>query len=450
MALEDAFLADIVEHPGDDAPRLIYADWLEERGDPASLARAEFIRVQCALAGLADDDPRRWPLEWREQELLRAYGDAWGGPMVGLAGAWEFRRGFVEGVALRPQQFLERAERLFRVAPVRRLQLGLEGQPFGQPDEEYTMLARVAESPYLSRLTALRIHHFFEMTLPVGLAVAESPYVTGLEELALCRMNLGDEGMRVLVGSLPRLRLRRLDLSGTPLSPASVRILAESPHLAGLTTLGLAGTGLTLEHLRVLGASPHLGRLTELDLSGNGLDAGSAAALAGVPLPGRLRALDLGANRLGDTGVRSWGGLPLGQLTRLDLSRNDIRAAGVQTLTGNHSLSRLTRLNLRGNVIGNEGLAALASSPCSACLQTLCLHFNGIGNEGVQALAGSPLLSRLVWLDLIANRVGSAGAAALAAAPRLSALVRLDLQRNDIGPAQQKALRARFGPGVSL
>ena len=34
MPVEDAFLADIRDHPDDDTPRLIYADWLEERGDP--------------------------------------------------------------------------------------------------------------------------------------------------------------------------------------------------------------------------------------------------------------------------------------------------------------------------------------------------------------------------------------------------------------------------------
>ena len=42
-------LAEIIAHPADDAPRLIYADWLEEHGDSA---RAEFIRVQCELARL--------------------------------------------------------------------------------------------------------------------------------------------------------------------------------------------------------------------------------------------------------------------------------------------------------------------------------------------------------------------------------------------------------------
>ena len=47
MAIERAFLDDIIAHPEDDAPRLIFADWLGEHGDEA---RAEFIRVQVALA----------------------------------------------------------------------------------------------------------------------------------------------------------------------------------------------------------------------------------------------------------------------------------------------------------------------------------------------------------------------------------------------------------------
>jgi uncharacterized protein (TIGR02996 family) len=39
------FLRAIVAAPGDDLPRLVYADWLDERGDP----RAEFVRVQVAV-----------------------------------------------------------------------------------------------------------------------------------------------------------------------------------------------------------------------------------------------------------------------------------------------------------------------------------------------------------------------------------------------------------------
>jgi uncharacterized protein (TIGR02996 family) len=31
---DEAFIGAIVDAPGDDAPRLVYADWLDERGDP--------------------------------------------------------------------------------------------------------------------------------------------------------------------------------------------------------------------------------------------------------------------------------------------------------------------------------------------------------------------------------------------------------------------------------
>jgi uncharacterized protein (TIGR02996 family) len=49
-----AFLRDIKDHPDDDTPRLVLADWLEEHGDP----RGEFVRVQCQLARLREDDLR--------------------------------------------------------------------------------------------------------------------------------------------------------------------------------------------------------------------------------------------------------------------------------------------------------------------------------------------------------------------------------------------------------
>jgi uncharacterized protein (TIGR02996 family) len=55
------FLSNILAHPNDDGPRLAYADWLEERGDP----RGEFIRVQCQIAR-ADPDCRG---AWRLHEV---------------------------------------------------------------------------------------------------------------------------------------------------------------------------------------------------------------------------------------------------------------------------------------------------------------------------------------------------------------------------------------------
>jgi uncharacterized protein (TIGR02996 family) len=42
---EAAFLRALLDNPADDAPRLVYADWLQQRGDDASAIKARFLRV---------------------------------------------------------------------------------------------------------------------------------------------------------------------------------------------------------------------------------------------------------------------------------------------------------------------------------------------------------------------------------------------------------------------
>jgi uncharacterized protein (TIGR02996 family) len=46
MGDEDTFRRAIRDNPGDDGPKLVYADWLEERGDAT---HAELIRLTCEL-----------------------------------------------------------------------------------------------------------------------------------------------------------------------------------------------------------------------------------------------------------------------------------------------------------------------------------------------------------------------------------------------------------------
>lgn len=49
MSESSHFLEQILAEPSEDAPRLVYADWLEEHGDAD---RAELIRLQCERAKL--------------------------------------------------------------------------------------------------------------------------------------------------------------------------------------------------------------------------------------------------------------------------------------------------------------------------------------------------------------------------------------------------------------
>src|SRR6516164_5178059 len=108
MPEADSFLQAIIDNPDDDAPRLVYADWLDEHGDPE---RAEFIRVQCALAASTAGGRGR-EFEMREVELLARHQEEWAAPVRGRVDGWTFRRGFVGRVRLDGERFAARAEEI--------------------------------------------------------------------------------------------------------------------------------------------------------------------------------------------------------------------------------------------------------------------------------------------------------------------------------------------------
>src|SRR5437868_4196470 len=80
MTTEADFLQAIRDDPDDDAARLVFADWLEERGDP----RSAFIRLQCELETMAEDDPGREERETRCQQLLSIHEAKWVGAVRGF------------------------------------------------------------------------------------------------------------------------------------------------------------------------------------------------------------------------------------------------------------------------------------------------------------------------------------------------------------------------------
>jgi uncharacterized protein (TIGR02996 family) len=88
VRVEESFLAAIYESPDDDAPRLVYADWLAERGDP----RGEFIHLQCKAAA----GPLRSIDEKRMRSLARRHRVRLLGPLEPVLDEFaKFERGFV-------------------------------------------------------------------------------------------------------------------------------------------------------------------------------------------------------------------------------------------------------------------------------------------------------------------------------------------------------------------
>lgn len=423
MAIEDAFLHNILAHPDDDAPRLIYADWLDEHNDP----RGEFIRIQCALAQLSDEDPRRWPLEQREQDLLREYKVKWLPESVGRY-QYVFRRGFIEEIALSPEEFLIDADRLFEQIPIRSLHL--HRRDWRRRDRPDDSPGQVAASRHLARLQKLKLTDLIQSRREL-LDLLSVPTLGQLTELHLSRLSLESEGN-------PR--------AGPHVLPIDiVHELTELPCRASLLSLHLDDSILTLDSLRVLSISSTLPNLRELSLNDNRrLTQEAVRVLAEGHLLLQLETLHLDSNLLGDAGavtICEWPALP--RLSRLSLGHNQVFPAGVQALAKAPALRELISLDLFGNISCNEGTAALASANWTR-LQALNLRFNGVGDEGVRALAQSESLSQLTRLNLIANRITSDGARGLIESPNLPRLARLDLLRNDIAAAEQVELRERF------
>ena len=86
----EALLQAVYDAPADDAPRLVYADALLERGDP----RGELITAQIRLAtsyAIADRELRQ-----REKELVTAHGKQWLGELAPVVmSGYRFERGFL-------------------------------------------------------------------------------------------------------------------------------------------------------------------------------------------------------------------------------------------------------------------------------------------------------------------------------------------------------------------
>ncbi len=287
---EEGLLADIRDHPEDDAPRLIYADWLDEHGEPL---RAELIRVQVALSHSAADDPGRDRLEAREHAVLEAQEGAWTVALRPLVVRHEFRRGLIDEVEVEPGLLAEHGEELHRLAPTAAWHVHANGWDGVRALVRCKALARVRRLALLGE----------RMGGAGARILAESPHIVQLRSLSLAGQVLGQPGAQALAGSRYLKNLEELDLTACGLARSAVTLLAQSPNLPRLRRLVLAQNQLGDADVRALAASPYLKELRELDLSGNPLTTEAAEALAGSPLLARLRRLDLSECQVGPRGL---------------------------------------------------------------------------------------------------------------------------------------------------
>ena len=260
MSDGDALLRAILDSPDDDAPRLVYADWLEEHGDPA---RATFIRAQIQLTRLPDNDPDRDSLVQMETTLWRANRDLWTGWVPRWARFDRFRRGFLEKVRCDVPEFLAGADAVRAQTPLlaarldgggefavplfrsralnglRSLTLSIGGVQQGTWEHLFTC-------PYLARLIELDLcSNAYAGELINGLV--SSDILPELKTLRLKWLGLDDQLASRLLGHAWIKRIRALDLGNNHITVAAAAGVVNSPFLEEIEYLNLRGNPLA-EH----------------------------------------------------------------------------------------------------------------------------------------------------------------------------------------------------------
>jgi uncharacterized protein (TIGR02996 family) len=457
-----SFLAAICANPDDDTTRLVFADWLDERGDPG---RAEFIRTQIERARLPDWDARYVRLLMRERVLLSQHGANWRAELPTIKGiTWgEFRRGFVSTAsfdnfglfnsagpacwASAPVEAVEvRWPRQRNVAAVQALrELTITSSLVGTED-----LSRLIESPVLSTLRSLTIR---DAALgPDGFRrLVSSPHVRNLRALRVPHNSVGNAAITALASCITLPLLEELDLSEVrsygryaedPIIDVNgIQDLAGWPGLARLHTLSLSGNNIQWRGLRALLQSPHLYGLKHLALRGTALDGDALRAFSRAGQELQLDSLDLGENMLFTDGMRYLAGSPcLRTLKVLTLDRCELNVKDLSKLTEASFFANLRVLNVSSNNFGRGGLTAMLKAKPPE-LHTLAITGSDLGDAGAAALAKSPASNTLLDVDLSWNHVGEKGARALEASKQVRNLLALRLGENPICKETAEALR---------
>jgi uncharacterized protein (TIGR02996 family) len=424
MTHPEAFLQAIRDDPDDDTHRLIYADWLDENGQ---IEQAEFIRTQCALARLEPADPRYLDLYLRQLEMLARHEREWLGEWADRLVRWDFRRGLLDAVTIRPEPFLRDGPDLFARHPVRRLAfVNDQGESLAASD-----VKQVVAAPAMRFVRALEtagcrpdepMWAMFGGNLATGAwlrALANAEHVTQLEELdlnggtrggreaiprkvwrnfcrashlrTLRRLDLSDayghvhnEPFPQIVAELGKARfargLRSLSFSGCAFADETARGLAREPALAGLEELDLTKCDLLrTEGLRAILGSSVLKRIRSLGTPyGPGLE-----VLASAPSLARLHSLRL----LGMAG----GGGSVGVGDHMEPQGRRVAHDEWEVLFRSPHLQGLRHLSIDAHTnIPPEAIASLLQAPWTANLRELSLSYSNADADSLQPLFARP------------------------------------------------------------
>jgi uncharacterized protein (TIGR02996 family) len=128
---ERGLLDDVIKAPADDWPRLVYADWCEDSGQPE---RAEFIRLQVKTGSVLHLAGDVWlePTGSREADLLAVH-QPWWTPCDPGRICWVWQRGFIWSVDCPLAEWVRHGPAIAATHPIQGLGIDLHDRQDGFP-----------------------------------------------------------------------------------------------------------------------------------------------------------------------------------------------------------------------------------------------------------------------------------------------------------------------------
>ena len=501
------FQKEIAAHPKDVEPRLAYAEWLEQNGEPLG----EFIRVQCQLQDTDIADQQYDDLKSRELQLLRQHNKGWGKSIRPLVRNWEYRNGLIDRVCMNAEAFLKHRQTLFKQHPIQYVELR----------NAYEFLDELADCKELKKLRGLSfafcklgrggtrnpIYDRVKRADPVNVAASlrpfetflSSPNIRKLEELDLNGNFVGTTGVEMLVNAGFK-NLRSLDLRVGQVDAQGIEMLLKFKKLEQLQIGSCPNISHSYDEVGIgevpIALAKLLPQLKSLNAGSSGLSLNGLGAMNILATDSKLESLSIERTMTHEASwtensqtihalrdfIGSFGNLKqlniascylsgkqykiLGEqeseqpLFSLDLDNNNFEAKTGKLLGSLPRFKELKRLSLNGCEplyvrikpdrkstptwhLCTKGFSDLLLSDALAQLSWASVRKQTLG--GRIFYKGAEYLKRFWYLDLSTNLIGDAAAKKLIEFGPWPKLALLNLRDNKLKKSTKDQLKKTFG-----
>ena len=231
--------------------------------------------------------------------------------------------------------------------------------------------------------------------------------------------------------------LKELDLSHNNLDATGIRNICRKLNISHLTKINISNNAIGEQAADDIGnfLSKNT-ELKELDLSYNNLCAASISNICTKLNISHLTKINISNNAIGEQAAGDIGNFlsKNTELKELDLSYNNLYAAGISNICTKLNISHLTKINISNNAIGEQAADDIGNFLSKNTeLKELDLSHNNLDATGISNICRNLNISHLTKINISNNAIGEQAADDIGNfLSKNTELIELDLSHNNL------------------